>query len=116
MTRAALFAGVVLLAAFLVSWPQEAVAHATLVRAEPAENAFIQQAPTEIILTFSETLDAQRSRITVLDAQGVQLAAGGTLGGDGLRLQLAVSLPGPGIYNVLWENVSTVDGHELRGS
>jgi putative copper export protein/mono/diheme cytochrome c family protein len=27
-----------------------------------------------------------------------------------------VSLPGPGIYNVLWVNVSTVDGHELRGS
>lgn len=116
MKRAALLAIVAIIAGVFVAMPRPAGAHATLVRAEPAENAFIRNVPREIILTFSETLDPARSRITVLDARGAPIASGGTVTSAGLRLQLAVELPGPGIYNVVWENVSTVDGHPLSGS
>ena len=91
-------------------------AHATMVRAEPGENSFLQTAPSRILLVFSEPLDAEQSNITLVDARGQLVLAGAEISADKLSLRLALGPLSPGIYNVLWENVSTVDGHALRGS
>ncbi|MEX2081184.1 MAG: CopD family protein [Dehalococcoidia bacterium] len=86
--------------------------------AEPAQNAFLKASPGRIRLTFSEPLEARSSGIQLLDATGAVVETGPATVGAGepnvMRLELPV-LP-PGIYNVLWFNVSTVDGHPLRGS
>lgn len=119
MTRAravALFALVSLFAVLVAGDATRAVAHATLVRAEPGENAFLQAAPNRVLLAFSEPLDAAQSDITVLDARGQLVASGAELAEDRLSLRLALGPLPPGVYNVLWENVSTVDGHALKGS
>ncbi|MGE5594965.1 MAG: copper resistance protein CopC [Hyphomicrobiales bacterium] len=96
----------------------EASAHAVLVRSEPAENAFLQRAPAEVTLVFSEPVDARASTIQLLDATGkaVPLPAQPTLSPDHLTLRRQLPPLDPGIYNVLWENVSAVDGHGISGS
>ena len=92
-------------------------AHAALVSAEPAENAFLQRAPGEITLRFSEPLAPDNSSIRVLDAAGREVPVEGPQFSQD-RLTMRVFLPalGPGIYNVLWSNVSVIDGHGLRGA
>lgn len=102
---------------FAVLLPRTASGHAALIRADPAENAFLQRSPPAISLTFVETVDHQSSSIKLLNAQA-QLVTTGVLvvSPDGLTLRVDLQVLKPGIYNVLWANVSTVDGHALRGS
>ncbi|MGD9934548.1 MAG: copper resistance CopC/CopD family protein, partial [Dehalococcoidia bacterium] len=117
MRRFAAIALVTVLAALVASGAATNVsAHATIVRAEPGENSFLQAAPNRVLLVFSEPLDAAQSEITLLDARGQLVASGAELSSDRLSLRLPLGPLAPGIYNVLWENVSTVDGHALKGS
>lgn len=108
---------VVGLGAWLLGGAGEASAHAALVRAEPPENAFLKSAPIEVSLQFSETIDDRASGIRLLDAAGNQVATG-RLEVSPTSLSMRVSTPNlqPGIYNVIWNNVSTIDGHALQGS
>ncbi len=47
-----------------------AAAHANYVKSNPASDARLTKAPTEIRVTFSETPDARGSDIAVLDVSG----------------------------------------------
>ena len=116
MRRFAAIALVTVLVGLASGSATSASAHATIVRAEPGENSFLQAAPNRVLLVFSEPLDAAQSEITLLDARGALVASGAELSADRLSLRLALGPLAPGIYNVLWENVSTVDGHALKGS
>ncbi len=90
-------------------------AHATLRASEPGANAFLQRAPGAIVLTFTEPIDARSSSIQVLDAAGRVIETPvATVSG----VTMTTTLPAltPGIYNVLWSNVSRIDGHGIRGS
>lgn len=117
MKRLLGFLLVVAVMAAAVVRPESADAHATLVRAEPSPNAFLQTAPTDLTLVFSEPIDARISSVSVLDAAGQPLALGDTeLFSDGLSLRVQLPKLDPGIYNVLWTNLSRIDGHELRGA
>src|SRR5690606_35245026 len=61
----------VLVAVFLVVMGATQVqAHANLLHAEPAPNSVHPEAPSEVVLTFSEPLDPQVSRIEILGADG----------------------------------------------
>jgi copper transport protein len=107
--------------ALVLSWtllrPATVAGHASLVRAEPSENSFLPRNPPEVALTFSETVDLRASFIRVLDAAGRPIATGPLeLSPSGLTLRVALDPLPPGIYNVIWSNVSTVDGHRLQGS
>lgn len=99
-------------------WPGSALGHAALVRSEPTSNAFLQKAPPSISLLFSEAIDERASGIRLLDARGLELKAPGPVevSGNGLTLTLKLSTLPPGIYNVLYKNVSRIDGHALQGS
>jgi copper transport protein len=101
---------------WLLVLPGIAGAHAALLRSEPAANAFVQRPPGQILLGFSEPVDSRQSGLQLLDASGRALAiANPDFSGAGT---ITVQLPAlqPGIYNVLWFNLSRVDGHSLRGS
>ncbi|MCL4230078.1 MAG: copper resistance protein CopC [Dehalococcoidia bacterium] len=113
------FAGLALLAVLLVVLisPRQASAHASLVASEPAENAFLRMPPGEISLTFSEPIAAESSTIRLLDATGSTIRIAPPLfPADGHTMRAELEELQPGIYNVLWSNVSRVDGHALRGS
>jgi copper transport protein len=107
---------VVLLAATLR--PETALGHAALAGSDPASNSFLQRSPTRASLTFTEPIDADQSSIAVLDAAGAPVTTTALdLSENQLVAQVTFpqDLP-PGIYNVLWSNVSRIDGHGLRGS
>ncbi|MEP7215173.1 MAG: CopD family protein [Anaerolineaceae bacterium] len=98
--------------------PGDALGHAALIRSEPTPNAFLQKAPLSISLQFSEPIDERASGIRLLDARGLELKMPGPveLSGNGLTLALKLPTLQPGIYNVLYKNVSRIDGHALQGS
>ena len=112
------FAGlVVVLAGAMLALSQTAPlsAHATLRSSNPAANAFVQRAPGAIVLTFTEPIDPRSSYIQVLDGNGALLETPTATVDD---VVMSTTLPAlkPGIYNVLWENVSRIDGHAISGS
>ena len=107
LTLAAVIAVVVL--------PQTASAHAALRSSDPVENAFLQRAPGQITLTFTEPIDSKTSTIRLLDASGKPVAIQAP-NVSGISLTAAVPQLPPGIYNVLWANTSKVDGHAISGS
>lgn len=97
--------------------PGVAFGHAALVRSDPEANSFLQRPPTHVSITFSEPVDSRLSTLKVLDAGGQPVALGLlTFSRDGLSMQGSFRNLAPGIYNVLWSNVSSTDGHALDGS
>ena len=94
-----------------------AVAHANYVKSNPAADARLQRAPTEVRVIFSEPPEAKTSEIQVLDTAGKRVDKGDTSASDdqnGLRVSLTPI--GEGGYAVAWTATSAVDGHETKGS
>lgn len=115
MTRLLVVLSIVL--ASLAVWAQPAAAHATYVRSNPAADARLLRAPAEIRITWSEEVDARFSEIVVLDPSGRALHDGRTLPGDDpSSLRVGLRPLSDGGYTVSWRVLSTVDGHETRGS
>jgi copper transport protein len=104
---------------FLLASPQgDAAAHANLSRAEPAPNSELPESPERIVLWFSEGVEPDLADIRVLNAQGDSVDNDDvSTQGDPVE-SVFVSLPAleNGTYTVSWANVSTVDGHRVRGS
>jgi copper transport protein len=95
--------------------PETALGHAALRTSDPAANAFLQRAPGQISLAFTEPIDPKSSFIEVLDAGGNPIELG-ALSVSGPNMTVPLPQLQPGIYNVLWGNVSRIDGHAIRGS
>jgi copper transport protein len=94
-----------------------ATAHANYVRSNPASDARLVKAPTEVRIEFSEPPDAKGSEIQVLDTSGKRhdrrdVAPSGDP--NGLRVSLE-PIPDGG-YTVAWTTTSAVDGHTTKGS
>ena len=110
-TTIAFMAGVV-----LALTPATAQAHSDLLTSDPPAGASLDEAPTEIVLTFDGELDPA-SGFSVTGADGSEVAVGG------LDLDVAernvlhgeVDLAEPGVFTVRWTAVS-IDGHEETGS
>jgi copper transport protein len=101
----------------LLARPDNALGHAALVRSEPGANAFLKLPPSDVTLVFSESVDARSSTLRVLDARGQPVAASEPVVlSDGATFRATLPKLPPGIYNVLWSNVSNIDGHALLGS
>ncbi len=99
-------------------WPADAAAHANLASADPAPNSELETAPGRVIIWFTEPIEPGLSEIRVLDAVGEQVDAGDSAVDDLNPLVMSVGLGDvpDGTYTVAWKNVSTVDGHRVRGS
>ena len=119
--RASILAGLLGLAAVLGWWlfsPTEIEAHANLASSEPPANSELETAPGRIIIWFTEPIEPGLSMIRVLDASGRQVDEGDSAVDDLNPLAMSVGLSDvpDGTYTVAWNNVSTVDGHRVRGS
>jgi copper transport protein len=111
-----IIAAVAALAIALV--PSSAEAHALLVQSDPPVNARLQDPPTFVGGTFSEDLDDRLSSLQVVDGTGERVDSGETVFGEDpkqMRTEIPETLP-PGFYTVIWETLSTVDGHLIKGS
>ena len=108
----------VLLAACWWLTAGSASAHANLASAEPSPNSELEEAPPRVIIWFTEPIEPSLSSIRVLDAAGKQVDDGNSAVDDLNPLVMSVGLGDvpDGTYTVAWKNVSTVDGHRVRGS
>ncbi len=119
MKRVAALAVLVILAALTVSAPaRPAYAHAALIRANPANNETLKRPPVRIVLNFSEPVERKLTEIQVEDQDGARFDDGPTAfdDKDPAFASVGVKTLEPGLYFVKWSNVSTVDGHNLKGS
>ena len=97
---------------------EPASAHANLVSSEPAANSELEEAPDRVIIWFTEPLEPSLSSIHVLDATGQRVDLDNSVVDDLNPLVMSVGLQDipDGTYTVAWVNVSTIDGHRVRGS
>ena len=106
------------LAALLALAPRTAEAHANLVESDPAANSVLTAAPDEVRIRFTEPLEDDLSRIQVFDSRGSRVDRDDSAVDPRDPPVMSVSLdplPG-GTYTVAWSNVSSVDGHRVRGA
>ncbi|ARU95403.1 copper homeostasis periplasmic binding protein CopC [Tatumella citrea] len=96
---------------------QQALAHAHLTSAEPAQQSEVSVAPDHLTLHFSEDLEVAFTGIT-LSHDGTQVATGKASVEDTSKSTLIVPVTHPlsqGKYQVDWHALS-VDGHKTKGS
>lgn len=93
------------------------LAHATLLRSEPADNAVLPEAPREVRLWFSEAVSPEFSTAQILDINGQPIKISG-IRVDPTEAELMIlSLPElpSGLYSVRWKVLSEADGHFTQG-
>jgi copper transport protein len=109
--------GVVLLIAvgLLVAGAAPATAHALLVSSQPTDRAALAEAPTEVVLTFTEPVTVPTGGLRVLDADAQRVDLGTIATGDPTRVAVALppELPDGG-YVVTYRVIST-DSHPVGG-
>ena len=91
-----------------------APAHSALVSSVPADGATLSAAPTEIVLTFNENINASFTQIALTRADTAVALAPVAVKGPEVRAQISAPSPGPGAYRVAVRVVSA-DGHPISG-
>ena len=94
------------------------IAHANVDSADPAPDSVLEEAPDRVVIRFTEPLEPSFSEIRVLDSSGARVDNGDSVVDPVNPVVMSVSLGtlADGTYTVGWKNVSTVDGHRVRGS
>ena len=119
-TGAVLAAVLAVIGVFLaLLWlPQAALAHANLARAVPAPNSVLDAAPDQVVIWFTEPIEPKLSEIRVLDSLGSRVDDGSSFvdPNDATAMSVGLEAIPDGVYTVAWKNVSTVDGHRVRGA
>ncbi len=93
-------------------------AHALLVSSIPADNATLTTPPSQVELYFSEAVDPNLSKISVMDSTGKRVDAGNAHldPSDATHMIVSLTTLGDGVYSVSWTAVSATDGHQTTGS
>jgi copper transport protein len=97
--------------ALVVTSAVPALAHTTLVRAEPGAKSVLATCPSRVYLVFSEALEPGLARI---DVDGVKLTTSGDPR-DVHAVMAPIACPLPGAHKVTWHVVSA-DGHAVNGT
>ena len=120
LKRTAALAIAFVVAAMILAAPaRPAFAHAALVRANPANNETLKRPPVRIILNFSEAVERKLTQIQVTDKDSKTRFDDGATAfddNDPAFASVGVKTLDPGLYFVKWSNVSSVDGHGLKGT
>ena len=97
---------------------EPAFGHANQARSEPSPDSVLETAPMRVAVWFTEPIEPGLSDIRVLDSQGSRADDGESLvdSADGTAMSVGLQPLPDGTYTVAWKNVSTVDGHLVRGS
>ncbi len=96
----------------------QALAHAKLVSAKPAESKTATPPPTELQLKFSEAIELDFAQVKVTGADGKPVKTGPPALDPSDKATLVVRLAVPltdGKYMVSWQVVAA-DGHKTKGS
>ena len=96
-----------------------AAAHANYVKSNPAADARLTTAPTEVRVTFSETPVARGSELAVLEMPAGRRVDRGDVSvveDEPNTLRVSLERIGEGGYLVSWTALSAVDGHETKGA
>jgi len=93
--------------------PATALAHASIVFADPSPGVLVATPPTAVTLRFSEAVTPAGPGITVLAPSG-RIVTSGTAIASGASLRARFRFSGQGTYLVLWEVISA-DTHPARG-
>lgn len=101
------------LSALTVAAP--AAAHDALVGSEPAANATLTQAPTQVVLTFAATQAGVGSEVVVVDGAGQVWSDGPAQVVEATVTQPLVDALPNGTYTVTWRSVAG-DGHPVTGA
>ena len=110
-------AGLLYLAISATLFSAPASAHALLTESSPADGTSVDQAPSEVLLTFTESLDPLLTVVHVLDASGARVEAGRTeVPGLPNRARVPLGPLPQGTYTVTWRTTSTADGHTTVGT
>ncbi|MDX3243720.1 copper resistance CopC/CopD family protein [Streptomyces sp. ME18-1-4] len=93
-----------------------ASAHAALTGSDPAQGVVVDKAPTQVTLTFSETVSMNDDSLRVLDPKGTRVDSGKptNTSGTSYAVQLHSGLP-DGTYTVTYQVVSA-DSHPVAGA
>ncbi len=95
--------------------PAPVFAHSVIESSLPPANASLESPPRELVLRFSEPVDATFSTVTVLDREGRQVSARPVFARDERQTTVPLLEMGRGIYTVRWRVLSAVDGHVTTG-
>lgn len=99
--------------------PDSAHAHANLANADPAPNSVLEVSPSRVTIWFTEPLEPSLSTIQVLDSGGRRVDNGDSMLDPNDPTVMYVTVPTDlpnGTFTVGWRNLSTVDGHTIRGT
>jgi len=89
-------------------------AHAFLDHASPLVGSTVASAPAEVVLTFTQNLEASFSTVQVTGPGGARVDQGrASVSGNTMRV--GIKSVGPGSYRVQWHALS-VDTHKTEGS
>lgn len=93
-----------------------ASAHAALTGSDPAQGVVVDKAPTQVTLTFSETVSMNDDSLRVLDPKGTRVDTGkpSEVSGTTYAVPLHSGLP-DGTYTVTYQVVSA-DSHPVAGA
>ena len=102
----------------LVPAPATVEAHANYAESDPAANSVVEESPERVTVRFTEPLEPALSEIQVFDTQGIRVDRQDSAvdSSDSLLMSVSVDPLADGTYTVAWKNVSTVDGHRVRGA
>ena len=109
------FAAAALACVFVVAAPTAASAHAVLLRTDPAPQSTVARPPSQVRLSFSESVEVSFGAIRVFDVNGKR-ADNGAVRHPGRGREVVVTTPHlhNGTYTVTWRVVSA-DGHPVHG-
>ena len=85
---------------------------------DPPPNAVLAETPREVVIRFSERVEARVSTLEVLDTLGQRVDRGDATVDPGNPWRYRVALPplSPGAYTVSWRVLSADDGHVTHGA
>jgi copper resistance protein C len=89
-------------------------AHAFLDHASPLVGSTVPAAPHEVVLTFTQNLEAAFSTAQVTDSSGARVDQG-KAAVSGNTMTIGLKALGPGSYKVHW-HVLSVDTHSTEGA
>lgn len=90
--------------------------HAALETATPGPGDTVVGSPPEILASFSQDLEPDRTSMVLRDSTGTELASGGEPTDDPREWRLELPSLAPGVYEVRWTTFSAEDGELHRDS
>ena len=99
---------------FLLAVSEPAFPHAFVDTSVPVDRSTVREAPREVTVRFTESVELEFSRITVKSAGGETVSTGPIRQPSGNTLTVGLKALGPGSYTIEWR-VLSVDTHVTDG-